>query len=382
LPENTEGERPLGSTVYLADLSEDRNKNIFHKLSALIQVFNPALIFKPKDLVAVKLHFGEAGNTSHVRPQYVRRVVDHLKELGAKPFLTDTNTLYVGTRTEAHSHLATAFDHGFTREVTGAPVIIADGLRGNSQVDVPIGGRNVKEAHIAADIHNADGLVVLTHFKGHELAGFGGALKNIGMGCASRQGKLDQHSNISPKVAKKKCVGCGECQVWCRGDAITYVGEGKSRKAQINPENCVGCAECILACPQGAIQVQWNESIPVFMEKLVEYAGAVLDRKKGKTLFVTFVTDVSPLCDCYPFSDQAIIPDVGVLASVDPVAIDRAAVDLVTGAPGNPLSKLGEAAAPGQDKFKALFPHIDWEHQLTYAQELGLGTTEYELVHI
>jgi uncharacterized Fe-S center protein len=224
--------------------------------------------------------------------------------------------------------------------------------------------------------------MVLSHFKGHELSGFGGALKNVGMGCAAREGKLDQHSNISPKVKKKKCIGCGECVAWCRGRAISVSKEDGQVKASINPENCVGCAECILACPQGAIQVQWNESIPVFMEKMVEYASAVLKKKAGKCLFMSFVTDVSPLCDCTPFSDRPIVPNVGILASTDPVAIDQAAADLVNLAPGNRRSSLQGAFEPGEDKFRSLFPDIDWTHQLDFAERLGLGTRDYEIVEL
>jgi len=363
-------------------LSAGWKKNLLAKLSDLFELLQPAQRFNPGDLVAVKIHFGEAGSTAHIRPQYVRRIVERLKDLGTRPFLTDTNTLYVGSRAEAWSHLATAFDNGFTREVTGAPVIIADGLRGNSRVEVPVNAKHVEAAHIASDIHNADGLVVLTHFKGHELSSFGGALKNVGMGCASREGKLEQHSNISPKISSKRCIGCGECVVWCRGGAIEVQGEGKERKARINPENCVGCAECILTCRQGAVQIQWNQSIPTFMEKLVEYSKAVLDHKSGKIAFVSFVTDVSPLCDCTPFSDRAIVPSLGILASLDPVAIDQAAVDLVNGAPGNPVSCLQTALAPGEDKFRALYPQIDWPHQLDYAEKLGLGKRQYTLIDL
>jgi uncharacterized Fe-S center protein len=372
----------LSSTVFITDLSADWKKNVSGKVVNLFDQIKPAEIFGPRDLVAVKLHFGEAGNTAHIRPQYVRKVVDRLKELHTKPFLTDTNTLYVGSRTEAWSHLVTAFDNGFTREVTGAPAIISDGLRGNNTIMVAVKGRHVKDAHIAADIHHADGLVVLTHFKGHELTAFGGALKNLGMGCASREGKLEQHSNISPKVSRKRCIGCGECVVWCKGRAIVVEGEAKKRKARINPENCVGCAECVLTCKQRAIQVQWNESIPVFMEKMVEYASAVVSHKQKKVVYMTFVTDVSPLCDCTPFSDRPIVPSLGILASSDPVAIDQAAADLVNGAPGNPVSVLNKAMAPGEDKFRALFPEIDWEHQLEYAEQIGLGTRDYALVSL
>jgi uncharacterized Fe-S center protein len=361
----------------MADLSASWKKNVPDKVGDLFEKLRPAEIFERKELVAVKIHFGEAGNTAHIRPQFVRRVIDRLKAIHTKPFLADTNTLYVGSRTEAVSHLITAYENGFVREAAGAPVIIADGLRGNNRAEVALNGAHVKRASIAADIHNADGLVVLTHFKCHELSGFGGALKNVGMGCASRDGKLEQHSNISPKIAKKKCIGCGECVVWCRGGAISLDEVDGEQKARINPENCIGCAECILACAQNAVQVQWNQSIPVFMEKMVEYAKATLDHKKGKALFLTFVTDVSPLCDCTPFSDRPIVPGIGILAGADPVALDQAAADLVNRAPGNPLSSLQSALNPGEDKFRALFPAIDWEHQLAYAEKIGLGTREY-----
>ncbi len=370
----------MPAKVYYADLSANRKRNILAKVSQLFDMLEPEHRFAPRDLVAVKLHFGEAGNTASIRPQFVRQVVNKLNALQTKPFLTDTNTLYVGSRTEAYTHLVTAFENGFTREVTGAPVIIADGLRGNNSAEVVFHGNHIQRAHLAADIYYADGLVVLTHFKGHELAGFGGALKNVGMGCASRAGKLDQHSNISPKVSKKKCIGCGDCTVWCRGGAIVLEGQGKNRKAQIHPERCVGCAECILACKQGAIAIQWNESIPVFMEKMVEYAAAVLQNKRQKALFVTFITDVSPLCDCYPFSDCPIVPNLGILASTDPVAIDAAAADLVNQAPGNPASKTLGRSAQGEDKFRQLFPEIDWRHQLAYAEKLGLGESDYTLI--
>jgi uncharacterized Fe-S center protein len=363
----------------MTDLRADWKNSMPAKVARLFEMTDPAALCRPKDLVAVKLHFGEEGNLASIRPQFVRKVVERIAQLGAKPFLTDTNTLYVGSRTEAHSHLLTAFNNGYTREITGAPAIIADGLRGNNKVDVPVHGAHVKTAHLAADIYYADALVVLTHFKGHELSGFGGALKNVGMGCASREGKLEQHSNISPKVSAKRCVGCGECMRWCRGGAISLTGEGANRKAFIDREKCVGCAECILSCPQGAIQIHWNESIPVFMEKMVEYAAAVLASKPRKTIFLTFVTDVSPLCDCTPFSDRAIVPNLGILASLDPVAVDQAAADLVNGAPGNPLSSLQGATNPGEDKFKALYPHIDWAHQLEYAEKLGLGSRSYHI---
>lgn len=376
-------EDKLTSEVFITDMSANWNRSVPAKVSDLFKSLEPERYFSPRDLIAVKIHFGEAGNTAHIRPQFVRKIIDSLKSIGVRPFLTDTNTLYVGSRTEAWSHINTALDNGFSRDVTGAPVMIADGLRGSNSVEVPLDGtKHVKNAHVASDIHLADGLVVLSHFKGHELSGFGGAIKNVGMGCASRSGKLDQHSNISPKVKQKKCIGCGDCVSWCRGRAIKIVKVENTKKAQINPEKCVGCAECVLTCRQEAITIQWNESIPIFMEKMVEYAKAVLKNKTGKALFLNFLTDVSPLCDCTPFSDRAIVPSIGILGSNDILSIDSASVNLVNQAPGNAISCLKSGLEPGGDKFRALFPEIDWNHQLDYAEQMGLGSSEYELKYL
>ncbi len=363
-------------------MSASWKRSLLKKIEELFELVTPDKLFKPKDLVAVKLHFGESGNTAHIRPQYVRRIVDRLHSIQTKPFLTDTNTLYVGSRTETVSHLITASENGFTKEVTAAPLVIADGLRGNNVERVPVNGSRIREAFIAGDIHNADGLVTMTHFKGHELSGFGGAIKNIGMGCAAREGKLNQHSNVSPKVNKKKCIACGDCTLRCHGEAIEIVDKEGASHAQIDPERCVGCAECILVCPEGAIQIQWNESIPIFMEKMVEYTMAVVESKKDKMAHLSFVTDVSPLCDCVPFSDAAITPNIGILASTDPVAIDQAALDMINKAPGLAFKEGQPPLGPGEDKFAHLFPNIDWPHQLEYAEKIGLGTREYELVSI
>jgi uncharacterized Fe-S center protein len=337
--------------------------------------------------VAIKLHFGEKGNTAYVRPIFLRKVVDRVKQYNGKPFLTDTNTLYIGTRSEAVSHLTTAFENGFTESVVNAPILIADGLRGNSAVKVRIDKPIFKTVSIAREIYMTDVLITVTHFKGHELSGFGGALKNLGMGCSSREGKLSQHSNISPKVKGKACTGCETCLHWCPQSAISMVASGpgtmeKRSMALIDSKKCIGCGECILACPPGAIQIQWNESIPIFQKKMVEHAyGAVL-KKKGKALYLNFLTQISPACDCYGYSDTPIVHDIGILSSEDPVAIDQASVDLVNGETGNRSSKRPGAWEPGENKFRAIYPEVDWNIQLAYGEEIGLGTREYELIRI
>jgi uncharacterized Fe-S center protein len=376
----------MKTDVYFANLGAG-GKTILDKLIILLDRTDLKGKIREKDLVAIKLHFGEVGNTAFVRPIFLRRVVERVKEYEGKPFLTDTNTLYRGMRQEAISHLTTAYQHGFAYSVIDAPILIADGLRGNSAVNVRIDRPLFKTVSIARDIHMADVLIGVTHFTGHELSGFGGTLKNLGMGCASREGKLSQHSNISPQVKEKTCNGCKRCLTSCAYDAILMKSpkrgvEKKSMVASIDPKKCVGCGECILTCPTGAVQIQWNETIPLFQKKMVEYAYGAVHNKKGKALYLNFLTQISPACDCYGYSDTPIVNDVGILASEDPVAIDQASVDLVNQQSGSHASKLPKNWENGEDKFRALFPEVDWSIQLSYGQEIGLGTREYELIKV
>lgn len=377
----------MKSNVFFSDLKVESKKTLFDKLDILLDRTDLKEKIKEKDLVAIKLHFGEKGNTAYVRPIFLRKIVDRVKNYKGKPFLTDTNTLYTGTRSEAVSHLGTAYEHGFAESAVNAPVLIADGLRGNSAVRVRIDKPIFKTVSIAHAIHMADALIGVTHFKGHELSGFGGTLKNLGMGCASREGKLSQHSNISPKVKAKACKGCESCLPWCPSEAISMItaeveGKGKPPVALIDSKKCIGCGECILTCPTGAIQIQWNESIPLFQKKMVEHAFGAVQKKKGKSLFLNFLTQISPACDCYGFSDTPIVNDIGVLASNDPVAIDQASVDLVNQQEGNRSSKLTRNFEAGRDKFRALYPEVDWNIQLSHAEGIGLGTRKYELIKI
>jgi len=377
----------MKSPVFFSDLKVESGKTLLDKLDILLDRVDLKGKIREKDLVAIKLHFGEKGNTAYVRPIFLRRVVDRVKQYKGKPFLTDTNTLYIGTRSEAVSHLTTASENGFTESVVNAPILIADGLRGNSTMKVRIDKPIFKTVSIAHAIYMADALITVTHFKGHELCGFGGVLKNLGMGCSSREGKLSQHSNISPKVKGKNCKGCERCLSWCAQDAISMRApqsgvETKQTIAFIDPKKCVGCGECILTCPSGAIQIQWNESIPIFQKKMVEHAYGAVQKKKGKTLYLNFLTQISPACDCYGYSDTPIVNDIGILSSEDPVAIDQASVNLVNDQEGNRSSKLPGAWNPGENKFRAIYPEVDWNIQLAYAEEIGMGTREYELIKI
>jgi hypothetical protein len=366
------------SQVFFTDLRASVQRSLFDKLGALCDAAGLPQVVRERDLVALKLHFGERGNTAFIRPIFIRQVVDRVKAAGGRPFLTDANTLYAGTRSDSVSHLVTAIENGFAYAVVGAPLIIADGLRGASTTEVEVGLEHYKSVTVGADIAAADCLISCAHFKCHELTGFGGAIKNVGMGSAGRAGKLKQHSNIAPKVNKKKCNVCRECLPRCAAKAFAFTEKG----VNIDQARCTGCGECIIVCPHGAIDIQWNEAIPVFQQKMVEHAYGALKGKEGRALFLNFVTDVSPACDCYGYADAPVVGDVGILASRDPVAIDAASVDLVNIQAGCEGSCLERGHARGEDKFRAIYPQVDWEVQLDYAAKLGLGERRYELVKL
>jgi uncharacterized protein len=368
----------MSSAVYFVDFRSTPKENLPEKLGRLLETAGIAETVQKKDLVALKLHFGELGNTAFIRPIFIRRIVEAIRAAGGVPFLTDSNTVYAGTRSDAPHHLATAIKNGFAFAVVDAPLVIADGLRGRTETEVPIGGNRFDSVFIGTEIVQADALISAAHFKGHELSGFGGTLKNLGMGCASRRGKLAQHSTLSPAVKRKKCIGCGDCTLHCSQEALSLI----EKKARIDPEKCIGCGECILVCERGAIQIQWNQSIPIFLENLVEYASGVLKEKAGKALFLNFIMDVSPACDCYRHNDAPIVRNIGIIASRDPVAIDQAGVDLVNAEGALPGSALTTNTAPGEDKFRGLYPGVDWTIQLDYAERIGLGGRKYELVRI
>ncbi len=365
------------SKVFGITLRTHFRENFSQKLMRLFQALSPEELIKPKSLWAIKIHFGERGNHTFIRPHLLRGFTDAIRAMKAKPFLTDSNTLYVGGRINSPDHLETAIMHGFGPEVTGAPIIIADGLRGANEAVIEVNRGGVKNAYIGSDFAAADGALVISHVKGHELTGFGGALKNLGMGTASRRGKLDQHSDLSPKISGKKCVGCGRCARQCAHGAIAL----NDKKAKIDPKKCVGCAGCIPICHEGAIDVQWDGNAKKLMSKMIEYAGAAMKGKDDRMLYINFINGLSPLCDCNNHSDAPIVADLGVLASRDPVALDTASAELVNQAPGLPGSALPEAAlAPGADKWEALHHGCQWPFQLQYAEEIGLGSRNYNLV--
>jgi uncharacterized protein len=366
----------MPSRVYLADTRTGNRENLFAKLSRLLEAGGLEGMVDRGDLVALKVHFGEKGGHAYIRPTFLRTIVDRVKELRGRPFLTDSCTLYPGERKEAVSALSCGIENGFAYAVVGAPLVMCDGLRGHSARRVPVAGEILASVDIAAGILEADALIAVSHFKCHELTGFGGALKNLGMGCSSREGKLEQHSNVAPRVAEEYCTACAACLRACVHEAIAIM-EGK---AHIDAERCVGCGRCITVCEEKAIRVQWNEEAPLVMKKMAEYAAGALHGKNGKTLFVNFVTQVSPACDCYGHSDAPIVADQGILVSRDPVALDQACADLVNAAPGLAGTALASGSEPGGDKFRGVHPNIDWEVQLAHAEKLRLGSRRYQLV--
>jgi uncharacterized protein len=368
----------MAADVYFIDFRANIQKNMMGKIGELLEAVGLSRVVAERDLTAVKVHFGEMGNAAFIRPVYLRRIVGAIKAAGGVPFLTDANTLYSGSRSDAPHHLTTAVQNGFAYAVVEAPLVIADGLRGKSEASVDVYGKHFESVYIAREIVEADAFISVAHFKGHELSGFGGAIKNTGMGAASRKGKLAMHSTVSPQVKAENCIGCEECVEHCSQTALS-VADGI---ASVDAGSCIGCGECILICPNEAIEIRWDQEVPTFLEGMVEYTAGVLKDKAGKSLFINFITDVSPACDCYPANDAPIVKNIGVVASTDPIALDQASVDLVNAEPGLANTQLKENIQPGGDKFKILYPKVDWPIQLAYGEKMGLGSRTYELVRL
>ncbi len=365
------------SKVYFTNLRVHNGETLQEKLERLLKKAGIADIDFTDKYAAIKIHFGERGNLAFLRPNYAKTVADVVKELGGKPFLTDCNTLYVGGRKNALDHIETAYINGFSPFSTGCHIIIGDGLKGTDEVLVPVeGGEYVKEAKIGRAIMDADVIISLTHFKGHETTGFGGALKNLGMGCGSRAGKMEMHNAGKPFVDTDACVGCGACIKICAHDAPSIT----DRKASIDQDKCVGCGRCIGVCPKDAVQVSNDESNDILNCKIAEYTKAVVD---GRPAFhISLVIDVSPFCDCHADNDAAIVPDVGMFASFDPIALDVACADAVNRQPIIANSVLGEADHHGHDHFGAVSPNTNWKVAIEHGIKLGLGTDQYELIEL
>ncbi|MDR2545762.1 MAG: DUF362 domain-containing protein [Methanobrevibacter sp.] len=368
------------SRVYFSDLrSENENDNKGNKLIKLFNKANFGDLYNENDLIGIKIHFGERGNDAYISPTLIRYLIDEIKKTGAKPFLTDTNTLYFGLRHNSVDHLQTAVLNGFSYSVVGVPLIIADGLNSEHEALVEINQKHIKTAKIGGDIFNADGLFVASHFKGHTLSGFGGAIKNLAMGCATINGKLEQHEIAKP-IIQDNCINCGECEIACPVNAI-YVEESP-KNYFINYDECVACLDCKSACSNTAIDLNWKEAIPQFIERMGDYALGAVKNKQNKIAYINFLTDITPHCDCFPFSDAPIVPDIGFLASNDPVAIDAASLYLVNQQKGIKNSLIHKNCGHGEDKFKGVWENVDGNHLLEYCQDIGLGTTDFEIIEI
>lgn len=368
----------MASEVYFVNLrARSANQNKITKIRKLFEAAGFENLITENDLTAIKIHFGEKGNDGYVNPVFVRQIVDKIKEAKGKPFVTDTNTLYLGHRHNAVDHLTTAIEHGFNYSVLNAPVIISDGLKSHNVKKVSINQKHFKDVSIAGDIVDADSMIVVSHFKGHELAGFGGSVKNLAMGCAPATGKKDQHSP-RPYITEETCKACGKCIKICPENAISII----NNKAQIDKTACIGCCECIAICNLNAIEINWETEIIPFMEKMTEYALGAITGKENKVGYFNFLINITPDCDCFPFSDAPIVPDIGILASKDPIALDKASYDLVNNQEGLTTSRLGENHKSGCDKFKAMRKNSEGFIQISYGEEIGLGNIKYKLITI
>jgi uncharacterized protein len=364
------------SKVFFTDMQTKHHYNLLDKFERLLTKANISKIDFIDKFTAIKLHFGEPGNLGFVRPNYARKVVDKVRELGGKPFLTDSNVLYWGKRGNAIDHILSAHENGFNPLATGANVIIADGLTGKAHTKVPVNLKHIKEAKIGSVIFDADIIISLTHFKGHIAAGFGGTLKNIGMGCGSRQGKMEMHSEEKPNIDKEMCVACGACIKYCPEKAISY---NVNHKAQINYDKCIGCGQCVVSCHYGAAQGSHDGDPTVLNEKMAEYTYAALKDKQA--FHISMIMNVSPDCDCFGFNDRSIVPDIGMAASFDPIALDRACVDLVNAAPLLPGGSIDSNNwKEGTDKFNHIHPNSHWQAALDHGEAIGLGSQKYELI--
>ena len=372
------------SKVYFTDFRCRPDEGPADKLKRLIKTAGIDQIDMNGKFVAIKMHFGELGNMSFLRPNYAKAVADTVKSLGGKPFLTDCNTLYPGSRKNALEHLYCAWENGFTPLSAGCPVIIGDGLKGTDDIAVPVeGGEYVKEAKIGHAVMDADIFISLTHFKGHEMTGFGGTIKNIGMGCGSRAGKKDQHCNGKPIIDPEKCRGCKRCLKECANDGLHF--DEATGKMTLNADNCVGCGRCIGACNFDAIDFAQDAAVKELNCRMAEYTKAVVDGRPN--FHISVVCDISPTCDCHSGNDVPILPDIGIFASFDPLALDQACVDACLRQDPMPNTQLTEEMAKEgfcdhHDHFDNANPNTEYKTCLAHGEKIGLGSRSYEVVTV
>lgn len=373
----------MTSKVYFTDLRTTPKSNQLKKLERLVKAAGIENIDFRDKFTAIKIHFGEPGNMAYLRPNYAATIVKIVEQLGGKPFLTDCNTLYTGGRSNAIDHLDSAMRNGYFPMSTGAQIIIGDGLKGLDYNEIPIDGEYCRAPKIGSAIAEADVIVSISHVKGHEMTGFGGALKNIGMGCGSVAGKKEMHSCSKPKINQENCIGCGICVSNCAHDAIHLDAQ---RKAHIDHERCMGCGQCVATCQHDAACADNDEQLDILNCKIAEYAKAVV---QGKPHFhIGIIIDVSPECDCWNYNDAPIVPNIGMVASFDPVALDCACADLVNHTPilGNDNTLTAkhshEECQHDHDHWNLLHPDTNWKSCVAHAEKIGVGSREYELVRV
>lgn len=356
----------MGSRVYLVEVQDGSTaKEQSRAMGRLYEAAEVSSRISRRDLVAVKVHVGEKGNRNHVKPQIVTEVVKRIKACNAFPFLTETATLYRGQRDNAVKHTLLAHGHGFSIEGVGAPFILADGLVGNSEMEVEIAGELHRAVNIAREILVADALLAISHATGHIGTGLAACIKNLGMGLASRMGKLRQHSAIMPQVVAERCQLCRKCQQWCPREAI----EEKDGVSYIRLEQCIGCGECLAVCRFDAIRYDWGKESGELQRSMAEHAYGVIKDKVGKCFFINVLIDMTKDCDCLGTAQSKIMKDIGLLGSVDPVAVDTATLELTREGSGTDLSKRS-------------YQHLDPMIQLQHAEKLGAGSTRYTLERV
>ncbi len=371
----------MGAQVYFTsvDAHEKKENNLLNKLGRLYRELDFSSLLVERELVAIKTHFGEEGCTRYLRPIYIAELLDCLKKSGAIPFLTDSNTFYVDRRHNAVEHLLTAQRHGFVPPQINAPIVIADGLTGMDYVDIPIDGEHFNSVKISSAIYQANAILSAAHFKGHVVTGFGGAIKNIGMGSASRAAKLTIHG--ARALISERCTGCENCLTKCPTSAISM----KDGKGVVDTDLCDSCGECSLYCFPDAIDPDWKGGSlytkEEVQERIIEYVLGAVKGKSDKVVYFNFLLDITPECDCEPWSDPPIVNDIGVVASRDIVAVDQASVDLVNAQEGIKGTLLKSGFGKGEDKFRAL-NKVDWSAQLIHGEKLGLGKREYNLIEV
>lgn len=366
------------SDVYFTDMRSTSSVNLLKKLERLVRAAGFDTIDFDRKMTAIKVNFGEPGNMAYLRHNFAARLVKLIRDKGGIPFLTDCNTLYYGQRSNAADHLDAAYSNGYNPLGTGCHVIIADGIKGTDYRDIEVNLEYTDRAKIGTAIADADIIISMNHFKGHEQTGFGGALKNLGMGCASVGGKLFLHSGNPPEIVEKNCTGCNMCVINCSHDAVHL---NENRKAIIDEERCTGCGQCVAVCQYDAARVVWGTQGDILSRKIAEYTLAVI--KDKPCLHINFIIDVSPDCDCWGHNDVPLIADIGMAASTDPVALDKACADMAMSVPANRGCKLydrePERDFSGEDKFRLSHPATDWNTALAHAVKIMAGTMSYKL---